>query len=389
MPNPFFFSRHRALCFAVAGGAIGATAWNGRMYLLVVLLALPLLLRYARCTQELIAAICAYHAGATWTLVPGAHVFFGHVFRPLDTLVLWGLAVLVLSLPWALLRPLGPLRLGWGIPLALAVGLVLPTSIESPLTIAGVIFPCTAWIGLGLTFLLFAMIAEMPKVALPSALVLSFVCHVCAPGVPPPAKGWSGINTTFGGSGMDNVSPMRMYQDANSIQEQALESHARTVVFPESVVRRWNAMTDAFWEPTFDELRNNNRTLVVGATVTLPGWRRYSNVLMIRGAQTATFQQREPVPYAMWHPISGEGTPFNMLGPSVIQIGDERVAPIICYEELLGAPVLLSMLHHPTLLLAVANDYWAKGTFIGKLQDESINAWSLLFWVPNVKAMNE
>jgi hypothetical protein len=389
MQNPFGRSKYRAAIFVVAGGLIGAIAWCGHKYLLVALLALPLMLRYARTPQELLGAVLSYHAGATWTLVPGAHVFFGHVFRPLDTLVLWGLAVVVLSLPWIFLRPLGGLRLGWGVPLALAIGLILPTSIESPLTVAGVLFPGTAWLGLGLTFLLFAMIAERPKRALPITFIISLVCHLCAPGMPAPAQGWAGINTKFGGSGLNRVSPLTMYLDANSIQVQALESKAQTTAFPETVVRPWNDATDLFWEPTFQELRRRGQTVIVGAMVTLPGDNRYKNVLMIRGAQTGTFEQREPIPYAMWHPFSGEGVPFNMVGPSVVQIGRERVAPIICYEELLGAPVLLSMLHRPTILLGVANDYWAKGTFIAKLQDESLDAWSLLFWVPTVKAMNE
>jgi apolipoprotein N-acyltransferase len=185
------------------------------------------------------------------------------------------------------------------------------------------------------------------------------------------------------------VSPLNLYETAVSIQSRALASSATSTVFPESVVHSWNESTDMFWEPTFAELRKQGRTIIVGATVTRPGRNRYKNVLMLRGAHTATFEQRVPVPYAMWNPLTGEGVDIHPNGPAVFDLNGERVAPLICYEQFLGGPVLLSMLRRPTVLLAVANDYWATGTTIPAIQSESIDAWSRLFWVPTVKAVNQ
>jgi len=260
----------------MAGALIGATAWSGHLYLLFVLLALPSLLRAAATPSQLAAAILAYNAGATWPLVPGAHVFFGRAFHPFDTLLLWSVAIIVLSLPWILI---GHIRLGFAIPLALAIGLVLPTSIESPLTVAGVLFPATAWLGLTLTFIVFGMIAERPRQTLAVAFVVSLFCHVARPDIPAIPAGWSGVDTTFGGSGMLTASPLNLYQTAVSIQSRALDSSATSTVFPESVVRSWNESTDIFWEPTFAELRKRGQTIIVGATVTRSGRNRYRNVL--------------------------------------------------------------------------------------------------------------
>jgi len=318
--------------------------------------------------------------------VPGAHVFFGQAFHPFDTLLLWAVAIIVLSLPWILI---GRIRLGFGIPLALAIGLVLPTGIENPLTVAGVLFPATAWFGLVLTLIVFGMIAERPRQTLAVAFVVSLFCHVARPGSPAIPAGWSGVDTSFGGSGMMAASPLNLYQTAVSIQSRALASSATATVFPESVVRSWNESTDLFWEPTFAELRRRGQTIIVGATVTRSGRNRYRNILILRGAHTATFEQRVPVPYAMWNPLAGEGVEIHPNGPAVFDLNGQRVAPIICYEQFLGGPVLLSMLHRPSVILAVANDYWAKGTTIPAIQSESIDAWSRLFWVPAVKSINQ
>jgi apolipoprotein N-acyltransferase len=91
----------------------------------------------------------------------------------------------------------------------------------------------------------------------------------------------------------------------------------------------------------------------------------------------------------MWHPFDDLGVPLNISGPSTITINATRVAPIICYEQLLAFPVLDAMRSHPALILGVANDYWARDTTIPQLQSSSLIAWSRLFWIPVVTAVNQ
>jgi len=67
------------------------------------------------------------------------------------------------------------------------------------------------------------------------------------------------------------------------------------------------------------------------------------NELLLRGQYVATFQQRIPIPYAMWRPWDNIGVPIHYFGPATLAIEHRRAAPIICYEQLLVAPVLLSI----------------------------------------------
>jgi hypothetical protein len=90
----------------------------------------------------------------------------------------------------------------------------------------------------------------------------------------------------------------------------------------------------------------------------------------------------------MWRPWDHIGVPIHYFGPATLAIGPWRVAPIICYEQLLVAPVLLSIREKPDVLLGIANDYWAAGTYIPEVQNAAITAWSRLFWIPLVTATN-
>jgi hypothetical protein len=321
--------------------------------------------------------------------VPGASIFFGNNFHPLDTLILWFAVIGILTLPWLILRPVGPIRLSWGLPIAITVSAFLPTGIANPITAAGVLFPGTAWFGIIFTLILFAALIERPLQTLAFAFCISLVCYIAAPGVPAAPEAWRGINTRFGGSGFDDPSPFTAFADAQTIQREAVNSDARVIVFPESVVKHWNDATDILWQNTFDTLRKRKQILVVGAEQTLPDQHHYSNVLIVRGAQVATYVQRVPIPYAMWMPVSGRGVLLNYAGPATITIGTDRVAPLICYEQLLVFPVLASMFEHPAILVGTANDYWARGTPIPRIQTAALSAWSRLFRVPVITAVNQ
>ena len=74
--------------------------------------------------------------------------------------------------------------------------------------------------------------------------------------------------------------------------------------------------------------------------------------------------------------------------PGVINIHGQRAAVLICYEQLLTWPVLLSMAQHPTILIVVANDYWASRTPIPAVQRVALTAWARLFALPKLMAVN-
>jgi hypothetical protein len=55
---------------------------------------------------------------------------------------------------------------------------------------------------------------------------------------------------------------------------------------------------------------------------------------------------------------------------------------------LLTWPILTSLLRKPTVIVAVANDYWARGTTIPASQLTAVRAWARLMALPYVSATN-
>jgi hypothetical protein len=190
-------------------------------------------------------------------------------------------------------------------------------------------------------------------------------------------------------------------------------------------VPAWTAATDAFWQPTLDRLRSSGKTILVGALVPVPSHTAssarydfsadlaaltgtapqirpvihskaepktepafgYDNTLILRGAETGSLQQRIPVPITMWNPLNSAAR-LNITGTGLIHLHGERAAVLICYEQLLTWPVLTSMVEHPTVLIAIANDHWVTGTPLPQFQVAAVRAWARLFRLPYLSAVN-
>jgi hypothetical protein len=181
---------------------------------------------------------------------------------------------------------------------------------------------------------------------------------------------------------------MALYKAVVYVQETAFDSNALIQVFPEGIINHWTPSAEGFWQSTYSELQRNHQSILFGAEEYGPHGGQYRNELLLRGQFTATFQQRIPIPYAMWRPWDNIGVPMHYFGPSILSVGPRRAAPIICYEQLLVAPILISIEHNPDVIVSVASDYWTKGTYIAEIQQSAIEAWSRLFWIPVVSATN-
>jgi hypothetical protein len=139
-----------------------------------------------------------------------------------------------------------------------------------------------------------------------------------------------------------------------------------------------------------------HRTVLIGADINPPGGSRrpfaptrYLNVLLARGEEkTALYQQRIPVPIAMWKPAGEDGVSLSLFAGGTIRVHDHNAAVLICYEQLLVWPFVSSALEHPTILLTTSNDYWAKGTSIPAIQQASAASWARLFHIPVLSASN-
>jgi apolipoprotein N-acyltransferase len=223
------------------------------------------------------------------------------------------------------------------------------------------------------------------------ALVFHF--QYTQPQVP---EGWEAVNTNYGGTGQGDPDFTTEYNTAQTMQTTIVESHATVLLFPEHLLTHWNESTDAFWGNTLTALASQHRTVLMGAGINPPGTsrnpfaqKRYLNVLLARGEEnTALYQERIPVPIAMWRPLSDDGVPLKLFARGTIRIHNQNAAVLICYEQVLVWPFLSSAFEHPTVLLTASNDYWAKDTRIPAIQQSSAASWARLFHLPMLSATN-
>jgi len=387
-----WIAEYRTVASSLAAAIAGSLAWSGHIAALplsfgFLILALLQADRWATSSVAL-----AYYASSTWPLVPGAKSFFGAHFSLLGGTVLWVGGSVLLAMPWALFHfRRWPARF-LSVPLALVATSVPPLGLigwASPLTSAGILFPGTRWAGiLGILFLP-ALIVRFPRWGTLVTGLLIACTNWVYPGDPAPPTSWEAVDTKFGRSELELADPFREFQHAQWIEQRALNSRAKVIVFPETIVPRWNDGTEAFWGPTLANLAVQGKTIIFGTTVPVVASAKRLNSIMVRGANVpASFFQRIPPPISMWKPFSRSGFPLRLTGQGSIPVAGERPAVLICYELLLTWPVLSASWEHPTILVGVANDYWASQTRIPAVQRAALDAWARLFSLPGLLAVN-
>ena len=239
-------------------------------------------------------------------------------------------------------------------------------------------------------------------------------------GVPhEPANRWEAVNTRFG----DLSLPLQDYFAAQWIQQTTTASSARVLIFPETVVPRWSEATAEFWRETLDRCKLRGQILAMGAGVPRPlvtpvlknpdqldlaaairtlqsgpsnpirapltePADEFDNTLMLLGAESATLNQRIPVPIGMWQPFRKRSVPLHLGSPGVISIDGQRAAVLICYEQLLPYPVLASVMQKPTVLIGISNMHWFAKTTLPRYQSSAMRAWARLFHLPYFLAVN-
>lgn len=357
----------------VAAWLIGAIAWRGPL----PLLALSILLPWLVFKQETrIKAACA--AGGYFLAASMPAVSVWKAFSPDEPgkgLLVWALASAVLTLPWALLWNANRSQQVWRIPAAMAISILPPIGLigwASPVTTAGVLLPGTGFAGLAAT----SLAPVYPKLAVTAI----FVTHLFFQ-VPTAPIGFAAIST---------IEASERYAKEESARTAIHSAKAELVILPEGAVHRWTEATEAFWAPTIQHLHQEQRTALIGAGIPIPGSQEFKNSAIVIGErQTKPFEQRIPIPLGMWKPFGpAEGVPLNLTGPGTLQVGPHRLAILICYEQLLVWPMLQSALEKPTLIVGISNATWTKQTNIPAAQEACLKAWSRLFGIPFVSAVN-
>lgn len=368
--------------------AVGAGLLGGSWHLgLLGPLAAPLLIllvanagtRTSRWTT-----VAVYFLAGSWDLPTGAATFFGPAHEALLDYSLWIVSACLLALPWIWASR------GTGMLAALVLDAVPPLGCFgwlSPLTAAGTLYPGTGLAGLTVLFVLYGSIAAQKwswvTLGLTLALVVNLHSLVFGTAPAPPA-GWVGVDTRIGlRSGTILAATLHRATWLARVRNQA--RHARVVVLPETIAGRW-------WPGTAAQIRVTvapGQTWLVGATTFARG-QPADAVMAVRHGWTSNaplFVSPFPVPISMWHPWAHGSYQATGWEP-VHTVAGLRVWAAICYDQLLPWIWIEGLFQNPQVVIAIRNDWWARGTDAGKIQRVSVWNWTRLMGAALVQAEN-
>lgn len=198
---------------------------------------------------------------------------------------------------------------------------------------------------------------------------------------------WIGVDLEMGAS-LGREAGLKRQQELLDLVR--IQPPGTTVVLPESALGFWTPTVGHVWQRS---LADKGITVIAGAAVI--DRRGYDNVLVKLSAERTDvlYRERMPVPGSMWQPwkaLVGDqgGAKAHFFANPVVNVGDQNVAPLICYEQLLVWPVLQSALYRPDAIVAVGNGWWTAGTAIIDIQRATSEAWARLFDLPLVISFN-
>ena len=385
--------------FLVVGGALCGFAWGhlGLSWLVCLAGAMPVLWSLAGSRGWAGMIALAYYLTASRGLPFGAGIFFAESAPAWFIWALWFAAGLVNALPWFLLWSETPRRKAWRLPAALALTALPPVGFigwVNPLTAAGVLFPGLGFVGLAclVVALVLAALRRWPAVAILAsvAIVSNIVALQAKP--EPWVSAWSGQDTAFARL-QTAAAPNFLAEGQRMAQVLMIAGQlqpGRVLVMPETVlprVRQVNDFNASILADFSAQLKAKGSAVLVGAEVVGPG-HQLQNTLVVLGEESAPLVQRVPVPIGMWRPWSAESIAADPLASGIALVAGRKVAYLICYEQLLVFPMLVSLAHSPDVLVGAANDWWARETSIPAIQGQALDAWGALFGMPVVRATN-
>lgn len=398
--SPSIRDRWRAALLILFAVAVGTLGWSGEVLLLPLAMIFPAI--WAHSSSRLVAGMVSagYFLAASRGLPQGVANFYAADLWP--GLLLWLGAsasfVGVHAALWPKRREDGlPGRglLGVGKPvryLAAAALMVLPpfgiTGWAHPVTAAGVLFSGWGWWGLAAAA---AGLGVMTSRYWPAAAIAltGFWLWSAATWTPSSLpEGWKGVELEYGES-LGRDGSLDHHRDLIATVRRHAGEGGRIIVLPESALGFWTPTVAHLWQ---DGLRDIGVTVVAGAAVI--DARGYDNVMVAISAEAnILYRERIPVPVSMWQPWrawigQGGGARAHLFANPVVELDGTRIAPLICYEQLMLWPALQSMLHSPDVIVATGNGWWTAGTSIVAIQKASAVAWAKLFGVPIVMAFN-
>ncbi|WP_027488990.1 MULTISPECIES: conjugal transfer protein TraB [Rhizobium/Agrobacterium group] len=379
----------RAAVLVALSTSTGWIGWSGNVLLLPLAASFPMLWSLARTRLQTTAISAAYFLAASRGLPQGVANFYSSDIWP--GFLLWLIAssafVTIHSVLWTD-------RKGWQKSFrymaACGAMAVPPFGIlgwAHPITAAGVLFPGWGWWGLSAMAAGLAIMVTPYRPAAATAMIGFWLWSAAEWTTPILPTSWTGVDLEMAAS---------LGRDASLEQQSALielvrrQGPADIVVLPESALGFWTPTLARLWQRALTE---TGTTVIAGAV--LIDAKGYDNVLVSISADSSAilYRERMPVPGSMWQPwrsLVGErtGAKAHFFANPVVELDDFRIAPLICYEQLIVWPVLQSMLNDPDVIVAVGNGWWTSGTSIVDIQRTSALAWGRLFGKPVILSFN-
>lgn len=356
----------------------------------------PALILAARTRTAVAVRAGAYFLGATWPIVPAAAVFFGGEAVALRGALLgasFWIAISVLNvLPWIVASPSRPPGRAIGLLLGLGLAALPPLSIigrASPLAGLGWWLPGTsAWgvaLYLGLVVLFVAPASGSARSGLVAVAVTAVIGSLAVSMTNTPAAStWTAISTQMSVAGRQRES-----EAIEQLRRAAATSEARVLVLPESLFARWSTSNDTFLRPLWRELAARGQVVLFGVWRPDAATGLIDSLILVRGRESGEYAQHLPVPVSMYRLGEAGSVPLRWRGPYTTIVAGERVGLLICWEQLLVAPMLALSFEWPDRLVGVSNLYFARGTPVAVIQQAAIQSWARLYGVPWVHAVNE
>lgn len=380
----------------LAAVVCGSLGWSGNVLALPVAMLFPALwgMSPSRTVAALVSA--GYFLAASRGLPQGVANFYSSDRWP--GFLLWFAAsisfIAVHAAAWTMHPGRGHSGIGRPVRyLAAAVLTGLPpfgiTGWAHPLTAAGVLFPGWGWWGLLATAAGLLVLTTRYRPAACITLGAFWLWSTATWTGPTLPEGWRGVDLELGQM-LGRDASLEHHRDLIATVRKAAGEGSRVVVLPESALGFWTPTVARLWQ---EGLKGLDVTVVAGAAVI--DAHGYDNVMVAVGSGAAKilYKERMPVPVSMWQPWlrwtgQGGGARAHLFANPVVEIERTRIAPLICYEQLIVWPVLQSMLHSPAVIVATGNGWWTTGTSIVAIQKASLTAWAKLFDLPVVMAFN-